>query len=125
VFEERRPTLRGHARVRREPIGVAALIAPWNATLNIFAFKIPAALAAGCTVVVKSPPECPFDALLVAECAEAAGIPAGVLNVITADREEGAFLVASPQVDKISFTGGLRGGLACRSPPQHPNGSHV
>ncbi|MCU1257864.1 MAG: aldehyde dehydrogenase [Bryobacterales bacterium] len=111
VFEERRPTPRGHARVHREPIGVAALIAPWNATLNIFAFKIPAALAAGCTVVVKSPPECPFDALLVAECAEAAGIPAGVLNVITADREEGAFLVASPQVDKISFTGGLQAGL--------------
>jgi aldehyde dehydrogenase (NAD+) len=98
-------------------------MAPWNATLNIFASKIPAALAAGCTVVVESPPECPFDALLVAECDEAAGIPAGVLNVITAEREEGAFLVASPQVDKISLTGGLR--LACRAPPQHPNGSHV
>lgn len=111
AFEERRPTPRGHARVRREPIGVAALIAPWNVTLNVLALKIPAALAAGCTVVVKSPPDCPFDALLVAECAEAAGIPTGVLNVITADREENAFLVASPHVDKISFTGGVQAGL--------------
>src|SRR5258706_10385161 len=110
-FEDRRPTPRGHARVRHEPAGVSALIAPWNALFNILAFKIPAALAAGCTVVIKSPPECPLDALVIAECAEAAGIPPGVLNVITADREEGAMLVASPDVDRISFTGGGGAGV--------------
>lgn len=109
-FEDRRPTARGHARVVREPVGVAALIAPWNATYNIFAHKIPSALAAGCTIVLKSPPESPLDALVVAECAEAAGIPPGVVNVITADREEAARLVASPLVDKISFTGSVQTG---------------
>ncbi|MFF3950666.1 aldehyde dehydrogenase [Streptomyces sp. NPDC001902] len=112
AFEDRRPTSRGHARVTREPVGVAALFAPWNATFNIFAHKIPTALAAGCTVVVKSPPESPLDALVVAECAEAAGLPPGAVNVITADREESQTLVASPGVDKISFTGSVPTGRA-------------
>ncbi|MEU4094270.1 aldehyde dehydrogenase [Streptomyces sp. NPDC026673] len=107
AFDDRRPTARGHARVTREPVGVAALFAPWNATFNILAHKIPAALAAGCTVVVKSPAESPLDALVVAECAEAAGLPPGVVNVITADREESAALVASRDVDAISFTGSV------------------
>ncbi|MEV4078425.1 aldehyde dehydrogenase [Nonomuraea fuscirosea] len=107
TFSQRRPTQHGHARVVREPVGVAALIAPWNATFNIFAHKIPAALAAGCTVVLKSPVESPLDALVIAECATAAGIPPGVVNVITADAEESARLVASPAVDKISFTGSV------------------
>ncbi|WP_405827743.1 aldehyde dehydrogenase [Streptomyces sp. NBC_01176] len=106
-FSERRPTRQGHARVVREPVGVAALIAPWNATFNIFAHKVPAALAAGCTVVIKSPVESPLDALVIAECAAAAGVPPGVVNVITADAEESAQLVASPEVDKISFTGSV------------------
>jgi len=100
-FEDRRPTPRGHAHVRREPVGVAALIAPWNATFNIFAHKIPSSLAAGCTTVLKSPPESPLDALLVAESAEAAGVPPGVVNVISADRDEAARLVASPQVENL------------------------
>lgn len=106
-FSERRPTRRGHARVVREPVGVAALIAPWNATFNIFSHKIPAALAAGCTTVLKSPVESPLDALVIAQCAEAAGIPPGVVNVITADAQESGHLVASPGVDKISFTGSV------------------
>lgn len=106
-FGDRRPTRRGHARVLREPVGVAALIAPWNATFNIFSHKIPAALAAGCTVVAKSPLESPLDALVIAECAEAAGIPPGVVNVITADARESGQLVASAGVDKISFTGSV------------------
>lgn len=109
-FEERRPTAQGHARVRREATGVAALIAPWNATFPIIAHKIAAALAAGCTVVVKSPPESPLDALIIAECAAAANLPAGVLNVITADGDGGAQLVSSLDIDKISFTGSLKTG---------------
>jgi len=104
-FEESRPTRGGHARIIRQPVGVAALIAPWNAQLPILSYKLGAALAAGCTVVVKSPPETPFDALVLAECAEEAGLPEGVLNVITADAEAGAYLVASPGIDKVSFTG--------------------
>ncbi|BEU23999.1 aldehyde dehydrogenase family protein [Paraburkholderia sp. 22B1P] len=109
-FEDARPTRRGHARVRREPVGVAALIAPWNATFPIVAHKIAAALAAGCTLVVKSPLESPLDALIIAECAAAAGLPPGVLNVITAGRDEGAQLVQSRDVDKISFTGSVATG---------------
>ncbi|MET7695613.1 aldehyde dehydrogenase [Streptomyces sp. NPDC005483] len=106
-FADRRPTRRGHARVLREPVGVAALIAPWNATFGIFAHKIGAALAAGCAVVLKSPVESPLEALVMAECAIAAGIPPGVVNVVTADAELSARLVAHPAVDKISFTGSL------------------
>ena len=109
-FQDVRPTRLGHARVRREAIGVAALIVPWNATTPILSFKLAAALAAGCTVVVKSPPETPFDALILAEAGEAAGIPPGVLNVITADRIQGSHLVASPGIDKVSFTGSTAAG---------------
>ena len=111
-FQTLRTTLNGSARVRREPVGVAALIAPWNATFPILSNKIAAALAAGCTVVVKSPVECPLDALIIAECAHAAGLPAGVLNVLTGDREESSRLVRSPDVDKISFTGSVDAGKA-------------
>ncbi|MEV0850132.1 aldehyde dehydrogenase [Streptomyces sp. NPDC049954] len=107
AFTERRPTRRGHARVVREPVGVAALVAPWNATFNIFAHKVAAALGAGCAVVLKSPVESPLDALVIAECADAAGLPPGVVNVITADAQESAQLVASAGVDKISFTGSV------------------
>jgi acyl-CoA reductase-like NAD-dependent aldehyde dehydrogenase len=109
-FRDVRPARMGQARVRREAIGVAALIVPWNATTPILSFKLAAALAAGCTVVVKSPPETPFDALILAEAAEAAGIPPGVLNVITADRLQGSHLVASPGIDKVSFTGSTAAG---------------
>jgi acyl-CoA reductase-like NAD-dependent aldehyde dehydrogenase len=105
AFEETRPTRNGEARIIRQPVGVTALIAPWNAQLPILSYKLGAALAAGCTVVVKAPPETPFDALVVAECAHEAGLPPGVLNVITADADGGAYLVARREVDKVSFTG--------------------
>ncbi|TAM53266.1 MAG: aldehyde dehydrogenase [Paraburkholderia sp.] len=104
-FEEVRSTRNGEARIIRQPVGVAALIAPWNAQLPILSYKLGAALAAGCTVVVKTPPETPFDALVVAECAHEAGLPPGVLNVITADADGGAYLVSKREVDKVSFTG--------------------
>jgi len=105
AFEESRPTRNGAASIIRQPVGVAALIAPWNAQLPILSYKLGAALAAGCTVVVKAPPETPFDALVVAQCAHEAGLPPGVLNVITADADGGAHLVATREVDKVSFTG--------------------
>ncbi|KAA0088402.1 aldehyde dehydrogenase [Paraburkholderia sp. T12-10] len=105
AFEEVRSTRNGQARIIRQPVGVAALIAPWNAQLPILSYKLGAALAAGCTVVVKTPPETPFDALVVAECAHEAGLPPGVLNVIAADAAHGAYLVAKREVDKVSFTG--------------------
>ncbi|SAK79203.1 aldehyde dehydrogenase [Caballeronia temeraria] len=105
AFEENRPTRNGAASIIRQPVGVAALIAPWNAQLPILSYKLGAALAAGCTVVVKAPPETPFDALVVAECAHEAGLPPGVLNVIIADADGGAHLVAKREVDKVSFTG--------------------
>lgn len=111
-FQDVRPAPIGQARVRREAIGVAALIVPWNATIPILSFKLAAALAAGCTVVIKSPPEAPFDALILAEAGEAAGISPGVLNVISADRVEGQHLVASPGIDKVSFTGSTAAGKA-------------
>jgi acyl-CoA reductase-like NAD-dependent aldehyde dehydrogenase len=109
-FEDRRATARGHARARREPVGVAALIVPWNATFPIMAHKLGAALAAGCTCILKSPVGSPIEGLVVAECAAEAGIPNGVVNVITADRAESAYLTASPLVDKISFTGSVTAG---------------
>ncbi|CAE6807202.1 aldehyde dehydrogenase [Paraburkholderia nemoris] len=105
AFEESRATRGGEARIVRQPVGVTALIAPWNAQLPILSYKLSAALAAGCTVVIKAPPEAPFDALVVAECAHEAGLPPGVLNVITADADGGAHLVAKREVDKVSFTG--------------------
>ncbi|NPT47954.1 aldehyde dehydrogenase family protein [Paraburkholderia sp. 1N] len=105
AFEESRATRGGEARIVRQPVGVTALIAPWNAQLPILSYKLSAALAAGCTVVIKAPPEAPFDALVVAECAHEAGLPPGVLNVITADANGGAHLVAKREVDKVSFTG--------------------
>lgn len=105
AFEETRSTERGHVRIRREAVGVAVLIVPWNATFPILAQKLGAALAAGCTCIVKSAPESPLEALIFAECAEIAGFPPGVLNVVTADRTESIHLVESEEIDKISFTG--------------------
>jgi aldehyde dehydrogenase (NAD+) len=117
AFVDIRKTPQGEARVQGVPVGVAVLISPWNAQLPILSYKLGAALAAGCTVVVKSSPETPMDALVLAECAHEAGLPPGVLNVITADRDVGFHLVSSPKVDKVSFTGstaaGKRVGSAC------------
>jgi len=110
AFADVRATPQGEARVHGLPVGVALLIAPWNAHLPILSYKLGAALAAGCTVVVKSSPETPLDALVLAECAHDAGLPPGVFNVLTAYKDVGAHLVASPKVDKVSFTGSTSAG---------------
>lgn len=95
--------------VMREPIGVCAAITPWNFPLAMITRKVAPALAAGCTVVLKPAEQTPLSALALAELAERAGIPAGVLNIITGDSERsiaiGKALCASPIVKKVTFTG--------------------
>jgi aldehyde dehydrogenase (NAD+) len=82
-----------------------AAIVPWNYPQALAAFKLAPALAAGCTVVLKASPETALDALVFAQAAKEAGIPAGVLNVVPGAAEAGAHLVSHPGVDKVSFTG--------------------
>jgi len=111
-FEERAtPTAGGEfGLLVREPVGVVGAIIPWNAPTFLIAYKLAPALIAGCTVVLKSSPEAPGEAYLVAEVAAAIGLPPGVLNVVTADREASESLVRDPRVDKISFTGSTAAG---------------
>lgn len=98
-------------QVVREPLGVAALITPWNFPAAMITRKAAAALAAGCTVVVKPAPETPFSALALAALAHEAGIPAGVFNVITGDAPSLAkMLCEEPRVQALSFTGSTRVG---------------
>jgi aldehyde dehydrogenase (NAD+) len=94
----------------REPVGVVGAIIPWNAPLGLIAAKLAPALLAGCTVVLKSSPEAPGEGYLVAETAAAIGLPPGVINVLTADREVSELLVRDPRIDKITFTGSTAAG---------------
>ncbi len=111
-FEEQmKPTMGGEfGLLVREPVGVVGAIIPWNAPLSLISYKIAPALLAGCTVVLKSSPEAPGDAYLFAEIAEDIGLPPGVLNVVTADREVSELLVRNPGIDKITFTGSTAAG---------------
>jgi aldehyde dehydrogenase (NAD+) len=119
VWFEQRPTVYPDSvgMIVREPVGVVAAIAPWNAPLFSLAIKLAPALVTGCTVVMKPSPESPLEAYILAECIEAAGIPPGVVNLITADRGVSDYLVRRPGVDKVSFTGstvaGKRIAAAC------------
>ena len=108
--EVRREGTFGELLVRREPVGVAGLIVPWNAPLGLLFGKLAPALAAGCTVVVKPSPQTPLDTYVLADVCLAAGLPAGVVNIVAADREAGEHLVRHPGVDKISFTGSTAAG---------------
>jgi aldehyde dehydrogenase (NAD+) len=94
----------------REPVGVVAAVAPWNAALAIMIGKIGPALLAGCTVVMKPAPQAPIDAYIIAECASLANFPAGVLNLITAERDASDHLIRHADVDKVSFTGSVETG---------------
>ncbi|MET9329045.1 aldehyde dehydrogenase [Tsukamurella sp. NPDC003166] len=100
----------GTVEVRRSPIGVVAAIVPWNFPQALAMFKLAPALAAGCTMVMKPSPETVLDAFLLAEAAAAAGLPAGVLNIVPAGREVGAYLVSHPGIDKVAFTGSTAAG---------------
>jgi len=100
------PTGSVHAYVRREPIGVCAQIVPWNFPLMMAVQKIAPALAAGCTIVLKPAEQTPLTALRLADLVAEAGIPAGVLNIITGNGETaGDRMVRHPEVDKVAFTG--------------------
>ncbi len=101
----------GESRLRFEPIGVCALITPWNWPINQVACKVAPAIAAGCTVVLKPSEVAPFDACILAEVMDAAGVPAGVFNLVNGDGPGvGAPLSAHPDVDMVSFTGSTRAG---------------
>lgn len=106
--------------VTKEPVGVCAIITPWNFPIAMITRKVAPGLAAGCTMVIKPSDFTPFSALALAVLAERAGIPAGVLNVLTGKPEAiGAELTASPVVRKLSFTGSTRVGayLAAQCAP--------
>ena len=97
---------RYHAYTRREPMGVCGQITPWNFPLQMAAWKLAPALAAGCAVVLKPAEQTPLTAVRLVELCEEAGIPAGVVNLVTGFGETaGAPLAAHPDVDKVAFTG--------------------
>jgi acyl-CoA reductase-like NAD-dependent aldehyde dehydrogenase len=102
------PTLHGDTMfsyVLKEPVGVCGQIVPWNFPLLMASWKVAPALAAGCTIVLKPAEQTPLSALRLGELALEAGIPPGVLNVITGDGATGAALVDHDDVDKVAFTG--------------------
>jgi aldehyde dehydrogenase (NAD+) len=110
AVEEIRPAMIGHTIVRREPIGVVGAITPWNYPQALAAMKIAPGLAAGCTMVLKAAPETALDAMIFGEAARAAGLPAGVLNVVAGGPVAGAHLVQHPGIDKVAFTGSTTAG---------------
>jgi aldehyde dehydrogenase (NAD+) len=111
-FHERHESKSGGsvALLVREPVGVVAAIVPWNAPAATIASKVAPALLAGCTLIVKASPEAPGAAYILAEACEAAGLPPGVVNILTADRGVSELLVRHPGVDKIAFTGSTAAG---------------
>ena len=110
-FEERAtPSMGDFGLLVREPVGVVGAIIPWNAPLGLISYKVAPALIAGCTVILKSSPEAPAEGYILAEIVEAVGLPPGVVNVVTADREVSELLVRDPRVDKITFTGSTAAG---------------
>ncbi len=107
-FEEHR----GTTMLAKEPIGVCAFITPWNWPINQMACKVVPALAVGCTMVLKPSEIAPFSAQLLTEVLHAAGVPAGVFNLVNGDGPTvGAALSRHPDVDMVSFTGSTRAGI--------------
>lgn len=117
--EDVRPFPAGGAEtvVRREPVGPCVLIAPWNFPINLMVIKLAPALLAGCTVVMKPAESTPLSIRFVVEAAEAAGVPPGVVNLVTGGGAVGEALVRHPDTAKVAFTGstpvGRRIGAAC------------
>jgi aldehyde dehydrogenase (NAD+) len=103
---------RGPTRLVKEPIGVCGMITPWNWPINQIACKVVPALATGCTMVLKPSEEAPFSAYLWTEIMHAAGVPAGVFNMINGTGAEvGAAISSHPGIDMVSFTGSTRAGI--------------
>ncbi len=109
-FERRVVTADRAGVVTNEPVGVVAAIVPWNAPVTLSAWKVAPALAAGCTVVVKPPPEAPLSNFVLAEALDEAGVPGGVVNVVPGGRDVGEHLVTHPGTDKVAFTGSTAAG---------------
>ncbi len=111
-FQERRtPQMGGNVGyLVREPVGVVAAIVPWNFPLLLAVHKIAPALLAGCSIVLKLSPEAPTSGYVMGEIAQEVGLPPGVFNVLTAEREVSELLVRHPGVDKVSFTGSVAAG---------------
>ena len=111
AWEEKRTSAYGQpALLVREAVGVVAAIVPWNAPGQLMVQKLAPALIAGCTIIVKASPEAPSSPYILAEICEEIGLPAGVINVLTADRDVSELLVRHPGVDKVSFTGSTAAG---------------
>ena len=107
-FEEQH----GATLIAKEPIGVCGLITPWNWPLNQVAVKVYPALATGCTMVLKPSEIAPFSAYIFTEILDAAGVPAGVYNLVNGDGPGvGAALASHPDIDMVSFTGSTRAGV--------------
>ncbi len=105
--------LEGTFTVIKEPIGVVGMITPWNWPMNQITTKVSSAIATGCTMVLKPSEISPFCAMLLAEVFDAAGVPAGVFNVVNGyGPTVGAALSEHPKVDMMSFTGSTRAGIA-------------
>ncbi|MDR6490645.1 aldehyde dehydrogenase (NAD+) [Paraburkholderia terricola] len=103
---------KGTTLINHEPVGVVALITPWNWPINQIVCKAAPAIAAGCTMVLKPSEVTPLNALLFAEILDAAGVPPGVFNLVNGDGPSvGAALAAHPDVDMVSFTGSTRAGI--------------
>jgi aldehyde dehydrogenase (NAD+) len=112
-FEEERAPTTGMGNVGllvREPVGVVASIVPWNGPSVCMAYKVAPALLAGCTVIIKSSPEAPGAAYVLAEVCEKIDLPPGVLNILTADRAVSELLVRHSGIDKVTFTGSTAAG---------------
>lgn len=112
-FIERHKSTTGNLAYKvQEAVGVVAAIIPWNGPAGLMAYKVAPALLAGCSVIIKSSPEAPCSALLFAQICDQVGLPPGVVNVVTADRDASVELVADPRVDKVTFTGSTAAGRA-------------
>lgn len=109
--DERTGALGERVQVRRAPVGVCAGIIPWNVPLFIMAMKMGPALASGCSIVLKASPETALDPYFLGEAVAEAGIPEGVVNILTAGAESSEYLVRHPDVDKVSFTGSTATGM--------------
>jgi aldehyde dehydrogenase (NAD+) len=107
-FEEQK----GESLIAKEPIGVCGLITPWNWPINQVAVKVYPALATGCTVILKPSEVAPYSPYIFAEILDAAGVPAGVFNLVNGDGAGvGVALASHPDIDMVSFTGSTRAGI--------------
>lgn len=110
VEEKKTSNGEGVGLLVREPVGVVTAIIPWNGPPLLISHKCAPALLAGCTMIIKSAPEAPGAAYVLAEVCEKVGLPPGVINIVTANREVSETLVRHPAVDKVTFTGSTAAG---------------